>query len=207
MQLKKQFFLIVALLLSAMSLIYIENIYSTKTIEIRFTDSLSEEQKDKIEELYGSIEMAIFYEKNGEYQVRMMSGDLRKFRYINMTKGEFFLKNKGAVISENLVDKYLKSESVIGEEITYLNKKFTVRGVLKDDNYLYLGMDEEIIDDNWDCNYMSYLMPSEKYFEGKLSEIKNSLKSWGVEILSVKVYLELTYIFRNIIFLAFLYKQ
>lgn len=129
------------------------NNYSETGIEIRLASPVEYEVlKDSI--MAGTLKYdSINYEKGfNNHKLIMTTGMDMQFKNIKMKFGEFITKNDRdfVVLGDKTSDRYFRTDNPIGRDIILMGKKYRVKGIIKNNDEIYISYDKNLLMEKWD---------------------------------------------------------
>ncbi|MTI65797.1 MAG: ABC transporter permease [Firmicutes bacterium] len=208
MGLKKILTLVFVILLLLLSFFYLKGLYNISAIELSFNGKLTMDKfRDLNKELHLEKYSIKYIKKYNGGNLIMTTGNDRKMRDINISRGEFLYDSEKpiTVIGEKIASTYFNKYNILGEDMFIDGKEYEIVGIEKDGNDIYIPFDEKKLSEYWDESLLTYIAPYEKTYELSINRTKNLLESQGIKVNNTIVYKEVIRGYINIIILILLY--
>lgn len=157
MGIKRTINLIIFLLIFATSYFYLSNNYNKDGIEIRLDTKT--DYNDFKDNIMGGIlkSHSINYEKsfNG-HKLIMTTGMDMQFKRINMEEGECISPEDRdlIVLGDKVSNKYFMTKDSLGMNINLMDKKYRIKGIIKNSNEIYIPYDKSLLSQDWDNTFI-----------------------------------------------------
>ncbi|MGF7056597.1 ABC transporter permease [Brassicibacter mesophilus] len=204
MAIRKKLFITFIIILLLIPYFFLKSKYNYMTMELRFSDRLTNEQFLEVKKKNNIQFYSINYIMPKEDEnIIMTTGMDYEFKKIFLEKGEFVIdfSKKEAVIGDNIVDKYFSRPNVIGENISVLGRTYKVIAIEDKSSNIYIPYSYDLIDNNWEKRVIKF----ETYKDERpllwMEKIQTHLRILGVNTYDPIIYREIISLYINIIIL------
>lgn len=209
MELKKIIICILIIILCFTGQLYLKSIYNPNVSELHFRGHITREEILELDKELKSKTYNINYESHYEnYNLIMTTGKDMKIKKLNILQGNYNIDNKvkTAVIGDKVADHFFKQINGVNREITINDRKYIVKGIIKDSKDLYILYDEDLTKLNWRKKVINYISTEEdRRYYLEIEKLQTKLKSMEIDVFDTIVYREKINGYMNVIVLVLLY--
>lgn len=207
MAIKRVIIILIFILLITSSYLYMTNNYSKNGIEIRLATKVEYEYfKDNIMAgtlMYDSMNYEMDF---SDHRLIMTTGSDMQFENIKMKYGEFISEGDREliVLGDKAASRYLMTDEAIGMEVTIMERKYRVKGIINNSNKIYIPYERSMLNEDWDTTIVRIepiARDGIKEYNRRKELAFFGLNQMGVNIVDKVSYGDIAYFYKNIVLL------